>query len=92
MIVTIEGIHLRRSSGIDHQLIRVTVFVQPCRCDQKFCPMLPLSRNAVCRFAGKCKIFFGFVWHLKPPFGFRVQKERAAVSSLPAEVWNDLLI
>jgi len=29
---------------------------------------------------------------LKPPFGFRVQKERAAVSSLPAEVWNDLLI
>ena len=92
MIVTIEGIHLRRSSGIDHQLIRVTVFVQPCRCDQKFCPVLPLSRKAVSRFAGKCKIFFGFVWHLKPPFGFRVQKERAAVSSLPAEVWNDLLI
>ena len=90
MIVTIEGIHLRRSSGIDHQLIRVTVFVQPCRCDQKFCPVLPLSRKTVCRFAGKCKIFFGFVWHLKPPFGFRVQKERAAVSSLPAEVWNDL--
>ena len=65
MIVTIEGIHLRRSSGIDHQLIRVTVFVQPCRCDQKFCPVLPPSRKAVCRFAGKCKIFFGFVWHLK---------------------------
>ncbi|MFR3400621.1 MAG: hypothetical protein ACLTWB_13910 [Clostridia bacterium] len=81
-----------RSLGIDHQLIRVTVFVQPCRCDQKFCPVLPPSRKAVCRFAGKCKIFFGFVWHLKPPFGFRVQKERAAVSSLPAEVWNDLLI
>jgi len=69
-----------RSLGIDHQLIRVTVFVQPCRCDQKFCPVLPLSRKAVCRFAGKCKIFFGFVWHLKPPFGFRIQKERAAVS------------
>ena len=81
-----------RSLGIDHQLIRVTVFVQPCRCDQKFCPVLPLSRKAVCRFSGKCKIFFGFVWHLKSPFGFRVQKERAAVSSLPAEVWNDLLI
>lgn len=81
-----------RSLGIDHQLIRVTVFIQPCRCDQKCCPVLPLSRKAVCRFAGKCKIFFGFVWYLKPPFSFRVQKERAAVSSLPAEVWNDLLI
>ena len=61
-------------------------------CSESF---VPINLCRMCEIGGirhTICIFFGFVWHLKPPFGFRVQKERAAVSSLPAEVWNDLLI
>ena len=78
--------------GVDHELVRKGVLVQPGCGGQVVRPAFPVSGQAVGRALGKGEIFFGFAWHLKPPFGFRVQKERAAVSSLPAEVWNDLLI
>jgi len=55
-------------------------------------PAFPVPGQTIRRALGKGEIFFGFAWHLKPPFGFRVQKERAAVLWPPAEVWNDLLI
>lgn len=78
--------------GVDHELVRKGVLVQPGCSGQVVRPAFPVAGQAVGRALGKGEIFFGFAWHLKPPFGFRVQKERAAISSLPAEVWNDLLI
>lgn len=78
--------------GVDHELVRKGVLVQPGCGGQIVRPAFPVPGQAVGRALGKGEVFFGFAWHLKPPFGFRVQKERAAISSLPAEVWNDLLI
>nr|WP_182400597.1 hypothetical protein [Faecalibacterium prausnitzii] len=56
--------------GVDHQLVRKTVLVQPgCGC-QVVRPAFPVPGQAVRRALGKGEIFFGFAWHSVPPFVF----------------------
>ena len=54
--------------GVDHELFREAVLVQMGSRDQKFRPVLPALGKTVRRAVGKGNIFFGFMWHLKPPF------------------------
>ena len=59
-----------RALGVDHQLVRKGILVQPgCR-GQIVRPAFPVPGQAVGRALGKGKIFFGFAWHSVPPFVF----------------------
>ena len=59
-----------RALGVDHQLVRKTVLVQPGSGGQIVRPAFPVPGQAVCRALGKGEIFFGFAWHSVPPFVF----------------------
>ncbi|MDW2997993.1 hypothetical protein R8C30_08700 [Faecalibacterium prausnitzii] len=59
-----------RALGVDHQLVRKGVLVQPGCGGQVVCPAFPVPGQSICRALGKGEIFFGFAWHSVPPFGF----------------------
>jgi len=62
-----------RALGVDHQLVRKRVLVQPGCSGQIIRPAFPVPGQAVGRALGKGEIFFGFAWHSVPPFSdFRV--------------------
>ena len=64
-----------RVLGVDHELVRKGVLVQPGCGGQVVRPAFPVSGQAVRRALGKGKVFFGFAWHSVPPFSdFRVKK------------------
>ncbi|MBS4922512.1 MAG: hypothetical protein KHZ84_11630 [Faecalibacterium prausnitzii] len=52
-----------RALGVDHELVRKRVLVQPGRSGQVIRPAFPVSGQAVGRALGKGEIFFGFAWH-----------------------------
>ncbi|WP_270834433.1 hypothetical protein [Faecalibacterium prausnitzii] len=49
--------------GVDHQLVRKGVLVQPGCGGQIVRPAFPIPGQAVRRALGKGEIFFGFAWH-----------------------------
>ena len=52
-----------RALGVDHELVRKTVLVQPGCGGQVVRPAFPVPSQAVRRALGKGEIFFGFAWH-----------------------------
>ena len=52
-----------RALGVDHELVRKTVLVQPGCGGQVVRPAFLVSGQAVGRALGKGEIFFGFAWH-----------------------------
>ena len=67
------------SLGVDHQLVRETVLVQPGCCGQVVRPAFPVPGQSVRRALGKGKVFFGFAWHSVPPFKFMVNKKASGL-------------
>ena len=62
-----------RALGVDHELVRKRVLVQPGCGGQVVRPAFPVPGQTVRRALGKGEIFFGFAWHSVPPFSdFRV--------------------
>ncbi|MFR2973084.1 MAG: hypothetical protein ACLTKU_09640 [Faecalibacterium prausnitzii] len=59
-----------RALGVDHQLVRKTVLVQPGSGGQIVRPAFPVPGQTIRRALGKGEIFFGFAWHSVPPFVF----------------------
>ena len=59
-----------RALGVDHELVRKGVLVQPGCGGQVVRPAFPVSGQAVGRALGKCEVFLSFAWHSVPPFGF----------------------
>ena len=59
-----------RALGVDHQLVRKGVLVQPGCGSQVVRPAFPIPGQAVGCALGKGEIFFGFAWHSVPPFFF----------------------
>ena len=49
--------------GVDHQLVRKRVLVQPGCGGQVCCPAFPVPGQTIGRALGKGEIFFGFAWH-----------------------------
>ena len=49
--------------GVDHELVRKGVLVQPGCSGQVVRPAFPVAGQAVGRALGKGEIFFGFAWH-----------------------------
>ncbi|MFV8802714.1 hypothetical protein [Faecalibacterium taiwanense] len=58
-----------RALGVDHQLVRKWVLVQPGCGGQVVRPAFPIPGQAVRRALGKGEVFFGFAWH----FGLLLQ-------------------
>ncbi|WP_444337088.1 hypothetical protein [Phascolarctobacterium succinatutens] len=52
-----------RALGVDHELVRKGVLVQPGCGSQVIRPAFPIPGQSVCRALGKGEIFFGFAWH-----------------------------
>ena len=52
-----------RALGVDHQLVRKGVLVQPRCGGQVVCPAFPVPGQAIRRALGKGEIFFGFAWN-----------------------------
>ncbi|PDX75081.1 hypothetical protein CGS56_10535 [Faecalibacterium prausnitzii] len=52
-----------RALGVDHELVRKGVLVQPGCGGQVVRPAFPVPGQAVGRALGKGEIFFGFAWH-----------------------------
>nr|WP_243124972.1 hypothetical protein [Faecalibacterium prausnitzii] len=68
-----------RALGVDHQLVRKGVLVQPGCGGQVIRPTFPVPGQAVGRALGKGEIFFGFAWH----FGLLLQILRYKNSGQP---------
>uniref|UniRef100_UPI00356800BF hypothetical protein n=1 Tax=Faecalibacterium prausnitzii TaxID=853 RepID=UPI00356800BF len=59
-----------RALGVDHQLVRKGILVQPGCSGQVVRPAFPVAGQTIRRALGKDEIFFGFAWHSVPPFVF----------------------
>ena len=68
-----------RALGVDHELVRKGVFVQPGCGGQVVRPAFPIPGQAVRRALGKGEIFFGFAWHSVPPFNLVVNKKASGL-------------
>ncbi|WP_429965556.1 hypothetical protein [Faecalibacterium prausnitzii] len=52
-----------RALGVDHELVRKGVLVQPGCSGQIVRPAFPVPGQTIRRALGKGEIFFGFAWH-----------------------------
>ena len=68
-----------RALGVDHQLVRKGILVQPGCSGQVIRPAFPVPGQAVRRALGKGEVFFGFAWHSVPPFNLVVNKKASGL-------------
>ena len=68
-----------RALGVDHQLVRKGVLVQPGCGGQVVRPAFPVPGQAVRRALGKGEVFFGFAWQSVPPLKFMVNKKASGL-------------
>ncbi|WP_242960738.1 hypothetical protein [Faecalibacterium prausnitzii] len=82
-----------RALGVDHQLVRKGVFVQPGCGGQVVRPAFPVPGQTIRRALGKGKIFFGFAWHSVPPFNLVVNKKASGLfRSLAYGIYSILFV
>nr|WP_223474154.1 hypothetical protein [Faecalibacterium prausnitzii] len=82
-----------RALGVDHQLVRKGILVQPGCSGQVIRPAFPVPGQTIRRALGKGEIFFGFAWHSVPPFNLVVNKKANGLfRSLTYGIYGSLFV